>query len=40
MNVTVMSVIDVNIPVATVGAMDGLTKGVIKLTSSDSLSTV
>ena len=36
----VMPVIDVNTPLATVGAMDELTKGVIKLTSSASLSTV
>ena len=40
MNVTAMPGIDVNIPLATVGSMDGLTKGVIKLTLSDSSSIV
>ena len=38
--VTAMPGIDVNIQLATVGSMDGLTKGVIKLTSSDSSSIV
>ena len=40
MNITAMPGIDVNIPLATVGSKDGLTKGVIKLTSSDSSSIV
>ena len=39
MNVTVISVIDVNIPLATVGSMDNLTKSVIKLTSWNNLFT-
>ena len=38
--ITIMPGIDVNIPLATVGSMDGLTKGVIKLTSSNSSSIV
>ena len=38
--VTVMPGIDVNIPLAIVGSKDGLTKGLIKLTSSDSRSTL
>ena len=40
MNITAMPGIDVNISLATVGSKDGLTKGVIKLTSSDSSSIV
>ena len=39
-NVTAMPGIDVNISLATVGSKDGLTKGVIKLTSSDNSSIV
>ena len=39
-NITVIPGIDVNISLATVGLNDGLTQGVIKLTSSDSSSTV
>ena len=40
MNITAMPGIDVNIPLATVGSKNGLTKGVIKLSSSDSSSIV
>ena len=39
-NITVIPGIDVNISLATVGLNDGLTQGVIKLTSSDNSSTV
>ena len=38
--VTVMPGIDFNIPLVIVGSKDGLTKGIIKLTSSDSSSTL
>ena len=37
-NITAMPGIDINISLATVGAKNGLTEGVIKLTSSDSSS--
>ena len=40
MNITAMPGIGVNIPLATVGSLNGLTKGVIKLSSPDSSSTV
>ena len=40
MNKTVIPGIDVNVSLATVGIKGGLTEGVIKLTSSDSSSTV
>ena len=40
MNITAMPGIGVNIPLATVGSLNGLTNGVIKLTSPDSSSTV
>ena len=40
MNVTAMPGIDVNISLATVGLLNGLTKGVIKLSSPDSSSNV
>ena len=39
-NIAVMPGIDFNIPLATVGLKNGLTKGVIKLTLSDNLSTL
>ena len=39
-NITVIPGVDVNVSLATVGLKDGLTEGVINLTSSDSSSTV
>ena len=39
-NITAIPGIDINISLATVGSKDGLTEGVIKLTSSDSSTTI